>query len=156
MLVGRFNEHSHGPDPARQEVLKAVQQMKRQAEETEEAPLHIITQSVSTITDDAKTKLPTVHHLRRNVRRHCQAVNNPLPVPLNVDEIVITDRYKVTHDGQDFLLFDTGSDNNNRMLIFGTHDNIRLLETTAHWFLDGTFKTAPVLFCSTVYGSCTG
>jgi len=32
------------------------------------------------------------------------------------------------------------------MLIFGTHDNIRLLETTAHWFLDGTFKTSPALF----------
>ena len=145
VLVGWFNEHSHGPDPAWQEVLKAVQRMKRQAEETEEAPQQIITQSVSTITDDAKAKLPTVHHLRRNVRRHRQAVNNPLPVPLNVDEVVIQ-IVTVTDDSQDFLLFDTGSDNNNRMLIFGTHDNIRLLETTAHWFLDGSFKTAPVLF----------
>ena len=35
VLVGRFNEHFHGPDPGRQEVLKAVQRMKRQAEETE-------------------------------------------------------------------------------------------------------------------------
>jgi len=145
-LVGRLNEHAHGPDPARKEVLKAIQQMKRLAEETEEAPQQIITQSVSTISEDAKGKLPTVHHLRRNVRRHRQAVNNPLPVPQTVDEIVIPDRYKVTHDGQDFLLFDSGSDDNNRMLIFGTRDNIRLLETTAHWFLDGTFKTAPALF----------
>ena len=109
VLVGRFNEHSHGPDPARQEVLKAVLRMKRQEEETEEAPQQIITQSISTITDDAKAKLPTVYHLHRNVRRHRQAVNNPLPVPLNVDEIVIPDRYKVTHDGQDFLLFDTNN-----------------------------------------------
>lgn len=145
-LVGRCNEHSHGPEAAQQEVLKAVQQMKRLAEETEDAPQQIITQSVATISEDAKAKLPTVHHLRRNVRRHRQFVNNPLPVPPNANEIVIPDRYKVTHDGQDFLLFDSGSEDNNRFFIFGTNDNLRLLETTAHWFMDGTFKTAPTLF----------
>lgn len=145
-LVGRLNEHSHGPDPTRQEVLKAVQRMKRQAEETEETPQQIITQSVSTITSDAKANLPTVHHLRRNLRRHRQTVSNTLPAPHNIDQIVIPDRFRVTHDGQEFLLFDSGPDTNNRMLIFGTLDNIRLLGSTPHWFMDGTFKTAPSLF----------
>ena len=30
-LVGRFNDHSHGPDPTQKEVLKALQKMKRLA-----------------------------------------------------------------------------------------------------------------------------
>ncbi|XP_077297538.1 uncharacterized protein LOC143919197 [Arctopsyche grandis] len=83
-LVGRLNNHSHGPDPARREILKVLQEMKKSAEETEEAPQQIISRSVSSISEDAKAKLPTVHQLRRNFRRYRQVVNNPPPVPLNI------------------------------------------------------------------------
>ena len=33
-----------------------------------------------------------------------------------------------------------------RMLIFGTQENLNLMERSPHWFLDGTFKTAPSIF----------
>ena len=42
--------------------------MKTRAEDTEETPQQIITQSVSTISRDAAARLPTVHHLRRDIR----------------------------------------------------------------------------------------
>jgi hypothetical protein len=144
-IVGRLHEHTHGPDPARREVLRAVQQMKTRAEETEETPQQIITQSVSTITRDAAAKLPTVHHLRRDIRRVRQRANNPIPVPLTAEELVIPDQYKSTSDGQNFLLYDSGPAVN-RILIFGTHENLNVLAQSPHWFLDGTFKTAPSIF----------
>ena len=42
--------------------------MKTCAEDTEETPQQIITQSVSTISRDAAARLPTVHHLRRDIQ----------------------------------------------------------------------------------------
>ena len=144
-IVGRLHEHTHGPDPARKEVLKAVEKMKRRAEETEETPQQIITQSVSCLSQDAKANLPTMHVLRRSVRRCRQQVGNPVPVPLSGEDFNIPDRYKMTNDGQSFLLYDSGP-SNKRILIFGTQENLRLLEINPHWFMDGTFKTAPGIF----------
>ena len=37
---------THGPDPTRSEVIRAVQEMKTRAEDTEETPQQIIIQSV--------------------------------------------------------------------------------------------------------------
>ena len=56
--------------------------MKTRAEDTEETPQQIITQSVSTISRDAAARLPTVRHLRCDIRRVRQRANNPTPVPL--------------------------------------------------------------------------
>ena len=105
-VVGRLHEHTHGPDPTRSEVIRAVQEMKTRAEDTEETPQQIITQSVSTISRDAAARLPTVHHLRRDIRRVRQRANNPIPVPLAAEDLVISDQCKTTSDGQDFLLYE--------------------------------------------------
>jgi hypothetical protein len=145
-LVGRCNEHSHGPDPSQLEVCKVVQQMKQLAEETEATPQQIITQSITTITEDAKAKLPSIPHIRRNIRRQRQTLKHPLSDPRNVDDIIIPEQYTMTQDGQQFLLFDSGAKSKGRMFLFGTKDNLRLLEVNQHWFMDGTFKTAPALF----------
>ena len=88
--------------------------------------------------------MPTVHHLRRDIRRVRQRANNPIPVPLTAEDLVIPDQYK-TSDGQDFLLYDSGQIAT-RILIFGTRENLNLMERFPHWFLDGTFKTAPSIF----------
>ncbi|XP_059169402.1 uncharacterized protein LOC131951125 [Physella acuta] len=120
--------------------------MKQLAEETEATPQQIITQSITTITEDAKAKLPSIPHIRRNIRRQRQTLKHPLSDPRNVDDIIIPEQYTMTQDGQQFLLFDSGAKSKGRMFLFGTKDNLRLLEVNQHWFMDGTFKTAPALF----------
>ena len=39
-----------------------------------------------------------------------------------------------------------GAEDEARVLMFGTTGNRNLLQQYDHWFIDGTFKVAPVLF----------
>ena len=48
--------------------------------------------------------------------------------------------------GNNFLLFDSGSDDKDRKLIFATGKNLETLESNTVWKADGTFKACPVLF----------
>jgi len=48
-------------------------------------------------------------------------------------------------NGENFLLFDSGN-SIQRILIFGTNQGLDLLQSSEHWYCDGTFKASPVLF----------
>ena len=93
----------------------------------------------------AAARLPTVHHLRRDIRHVRKRANNSILVPLAAEDLVIPDQYKTTSDGQDFLLYDS-CPIATRILNFGTRENLNLMERSPHWFLDGTLKTAPSIF----------
>ena len=49
-------------------------------------------------------------------------------------------------DPKSFLLYDGGSDAISRMLIFATHNCLKLLSGSKVWFMDGNYKTAPKQF----------
>ena len=51
----------------------------------------------------------------------------------------------MTKEGEPFLLFDSGP-TEDRIIIFSTARNLRLLASSKHWYGDGTFKTVPHLF----------
>ena len=144
-VLGRVNSHTHAPDINRPEKLKVQQEIKTKAVTTEATPQQIITQAVEGMTDGASTQLPAIQHIRRNIRRQKQSVSAPHPLPSNPADIIIPEEYKVTSHGEKFLLYDSGM-NNQRMLIFSTTRNMRLLENSTAWFGDGTFKTVPDLF----------
>ena len=48
------------------------------------------------------------------------------------------------YDGEQFLLYD--SQDESRILIFATQACLNQLQNSAHWFIDGTFKTVPSLY----------
>ena len=43
-------------------------------------------------------------------------------------------------------MFDSGADDDRRILMFGTMKNLQSLEEHSNWFIDGTFKVSPDLF----------
>ena len=141
-----LSNHTHGPDNARGEALKAVQNMKERAETTGDAPQRILTQNVQHLTPAASTQLPIVDSVRRNIRRFRQKAGNPLPVPQTREEIPhpIPEEYRTTENGEEFLLYD--SNDEDRILIFGTAHGLQVLEGSEHWLMDGTFKTVPPLY----------
>ena len=51
-----------------------------------------------------------------------------------------------TAKGDNFLLYDSGVSDQDRILMFGTADNLDILNNCKLWLLDGSFKTAPKLF----------
>lgn len=144
-VIDHVNEHTHAADICRPEVLFVREKIKSKAINTQETAQQIITQTVQSISEGASTQLPPVRHVRRAIRRYKQAASVPHPIPSNLTGMVIPSEYKMTADGEDFLLYDSGL-SDQRMLVFSTAKNIRLLENSTDWFGDGTFKVVPELF----------
>jgi hypothetical protein len=47
--------------------------------------------------------------------------------------------------GEQFLIFDSGA-SQDRILLFSTENNLKLMDRSTNWLVDGTFKTVPSLF----------
>ena len=91
----------------------------------------------------ATANLPALKNFKRNIRRH-RSDNNIPPIHLLTQGIpVIWQPYQLRSGGTQFLLFDSGAGDENRILIFSTQEAIQLLATNDHWFMDGTFKLCP-------------
>jgi hypothetical protein len=67
---------------------------------------------------------------------------------MKLEELTIPDEYKITTNGEPFLLYESFSKNieEKRILIFSTEKNVNLLLESKHWFVDGTFSYCPSLF----------
>ena len=156
-VLGRMNEHTHAPNLGRMEATKVKVGVKRRALETEESAQQIISQELSDISESAAVNLPAIRNIRRNIRRNRQIAGNPLPIPNTRSQLVIPDDYKQTLRHEQFLLFDSGPDED-RILIFGTQSTLQKLQESEAWFCDGTFKVVPSIFYQlfTIHGLMHG
>ena len=59
--------------------------------------------------------------------------------------MAIPSELQLTLRGENFLAYDSGSDDRERFHIFSTEQNLDL-ESTPQWHADGTFKCCPALF----------
>ena len=53
---------------------------------------------------------------------------------------ILRNNYQVTSIVDQFLAYDSGVGDPNRIMIFASPQGIRLLGSSSHWFADGTFK----------------
>ena len=97
-VVGKVGDHTHQPNPAGTETLKMVAAMKHRARTTQETPQQIIADSVTRLHPAAAAQLPTMHNIRRNIRRHRPAAKHPLPVPLDRATFVIPPAHQTTKE----------------------------------------------------------
>ena len=96
-VVGEVGDHTHQPNPAGTETLKVVAAMKHRARTNQETPQQIIADSVTRLHPAAAAQLPTMH-IRRNIRRHRQAAEHPLPVPRDRATFVIPPAHQTTKE----------------------------------------------------------
>lgn len=59
-------------------------------------------------------------------------------------DLVFSEEHTKTNKGEHFLMFDSEVKDNN--LIFSTHKNLCVLASCKRFYMDGTFKTVPVIF----------
>ena len=138
-----FSSAGGTPDGRRVDVVRIQDCIKRKAKDTQET--QIITSVVSSISESAAASLPTVHTMRRAIRRHRQQEGIPHPIPQNIQDMKIPEELKVMACGKAFLLYDSGP-GGARTLIFSTTRNLELLQAAEAWFADGTFKVVPEIF----------
>lgn len=145
-------EHNHGGDAASVEVAKIMEDIRNAAITTRDTPQFIISNHVHKISSSSVNKFPEIKTVKRTIR-NIRNRNEIHSLPASKEDMVLPDEYKQTMRGEPFLLFDSGPIPS-RILIFGTANSLRLLGATRHWYMDGTFKTVPHLFCQlyTIHG----
>lgn len=90
-------------------------------------------------------QLPNYNTLSRNVRCIRSRANALPAIPKTLTELVLTERFCKTVKGDDFVLFDN-KDGINRIVMFGTRENLIFLKHCDDWYMDGTFDISPPLF----------
>ncbi|KAE9522326.1 hypothetical protein AGLY_017272 [Aphis glycines] len=146
-VVLHKNTHNHTPNITEISTKTIINELKETASsQVTSTPHQIVTNTISTISSQAISgALPSVATMKKTVQRLRRCKNAPVN-PSTLSEINIIDPYTFTLNKKPFLLYDSGSDDVNRILLFSTEENLKILSDQCHWFIDGTFKSSPQLF----------
>ena len=113
-------EHTHTPSQTQVEVTKAKASIKRKAEATEETSQQILASELRNTSEEAAANLPSLDALKRNIR-HAREERNMLQNPQTPKEIpVLPQEYQLTTNGNQFLVFDSGIGDPERIFIFAS------------------------------------
>ena len=125
------------------QVSKVKAGIKRRTEETEETTQQILGTELRNISDGVAANLPSLETLRRNVSHSRQDRNMP-PTPANREDIPdLPSAYRTTTNGDPFLVYDSGVEDEERIFLFASQDALQFLADSEHWYADGTFKVCP-------------
>jgi len=156
-IVHRWKDHiTHIGDAAADEAAEILTEIRKAAGSTL-APKVCVADAVATASQSALASLPTLNHVKRNVRnirgRECDYPK----LPGTRRDIEIPKSLLRTKNGKNFLLFDSGA-TDDRVMLFGTRKNLSVLQHCKLWLVDGTFKTSPKLFYQlyTIHGAYQG
>ena len=145
-FLERINYHTHAPSETKCETAKVRANIKRRATETRDPAQVILGIELGGISEAAAINLPALHHIRRNIRLQRQ-VNQQLPIPANREDVPeLPLQYQRSYANEQFLIFDSGQGDADRIFIFGTNQSLQLLSQSQNWFGDGTFKVCPQIF----------
>ena len=144
-FLERINYHTHAPSETKCEIAKVRANIKRRATETQDPAQVILGIELGGISEAAAINLPALHHITRNIRLQRQ-VNQQLPILANRDVPELPLRYQRSYANEQFLIFDSGQGDADRIFIFGTNQSLQLLLQSQNWFVDGTFKVCPQIF----------
>ncbi|CAI6377779.1 unnamed protein product [Macrosiphum euphorbiae] len=149
-VIVKGTHGGHDESPVDVEMASTICRIKRRAADTMEAPAVAINQCIDGLSVAGKGALSSINTLKKTVRRVRRQNGPQIPVaPLTLFELDIPDSFKEyeVEPGvfENFLLCDTGPEIN-RILLFGRQRGLEILSTSEQWFVDGTFKIAPILF----------
>ena len=113
--------------------------------DSQDSSHHIVRECLQTVSEGTSAMLPKLDSLKRSIQRQrVRSLAAPVQ-PVSLEQLTLPDMYKRTSKDEQFLLYDSGQETQ-RILIFGTHQNLETLQLFRVWLADGTFKTAPLLF----------
>lgn len=140
-------DHNHGPCVNEKEALTVKQNIRDMAKTTDERPKSIVQQCSKEVSHEAAVLIQSYDAARMMIHRERQKnLRNSGLSATNIQEVEIPEEFQKTFRGDSFLLYDSGNEDQNRIIIFGTNNNLSLLKEFCDWSVDGTFKVAPIFF----------
>ena len=149
-VLKNLGDHNHDSNAAKIEMVRTVTAVKRRAVDTNEGTAQVINHTVQNLAQAVQRQLPSVHAMKKVVRRQRVRKQAPPPMPGRLQDLIIPPdsayRLYEYQPGlfEPFLLAEhPGPDN---VILFGRNRNLDLLERSKRWYIDGTFRIAPRLF----------
>ena len=140
------SEHTHPANPSKPKMQERIAQMKENALKSQVASRSLIGAACEELENEGRSLMPSTSTLSRNIRRWRQKEEKAPPIPKTRIGYVIPEEFACLQNGERFLLYDSGMEDENRMLIFGTIAGLHDLERHTNWACDGTFKVCPETF----------
>ena len=141
LIVKMSGEHFHSKENGKEEVAIAKENLRKRARETHDNPHIAIGEETSSLSEAAKSLLPSQHALKLMYKRQRTAP----PIPHSVEDLELNASDIQTLSNKNFLFYDSGPDPE-RIVMFATRENLDFLAMSSIWVADGTFKTVPTLF----------
>ena len=139
-------QHTHPPSQIKWKITKLNSNKKRRATDTLDPARQILGTEVRNILEAVAVNIPLNESMRRNIRLQRQ-IRHKHPNPIAIEAIPeLPQEFQVTSTGEQFMLYDSGVGDQNRMLLFAGSNAVELLKQSRHWFADGTFKVSPTIF----------
>ncbi|KAL0851951.1 hypothetical protein ABMA28_000233 [Loxostege sticticalis] len=131
-----INTHNHIPDTELVRVRKLHTKLKHKARCSMDTPIQIILQCNQDILSTSAPYMPSKCAMRTMINR---TRNRELPkIPSNLEDLQIPMDYE-TIERKQFLIGHYNFDGE-VVIIFSTEQNLRLLNQTNFWVMDGTFR----------------
>lgn len=129
--------HCHEPDSDGIKGRMVINNIKERAVTTIEKPRRIINECFTELPVSSAPYLTSSKNLTQMINRLRRQVNGFGSDPKQREKVVINDKYKQTVSGKNFLLFDSGEEED-RIIILGTQKNLDLLSRESIWYVDGS------------------
>ena len=135
--------HDHLADPREVEAEIHKAEFRKRAQHSHTKPRKLYSELVQKLPTDVTGLLPAAHNMARIARRQRKM---HLPTPHTRREIDLPSYFEKSDLlGPDSVLFDSGNNDPNRIIIFKAED-FDYLQQAENWIMDGTFKIVPELF----------
>ena len=142
--------HTDMPNAAAIEVSKKVTALKRRAADAVKTPQQIISNVRAESSRAAQGAMASNKGLARIVQRTRNRLGIPTTIYRNLAEINIPAQYRIFEDrpehSENFLLGDSGTEDPNRIFIFGRANAASWIGHVSKIYVDGTFSLPPDLF----------
>lgn len=144
-VIKTTDSHNHILEKSELKSIKVKSAIKKKASKSAESTMNIVATSTSNVSKNTSFLLPLNKSLCRTVQRERRKVLGGHTFPEDASELIIPEMYKNTIRGEKFLYSDdyVGED---RILLFTTELNLRILKKCKIWQCDGTFDTVPLIF----------
>ena len=118
----------------------------------------IVNLTLNQVDQHTKMQLPGLNVMSRNIRKWRNRVVNAPAIPQNRTGFLIPESISKFPDNSKFLVYDSGVNDPDRILIFSSNYALKALASTPHIATDGTFKLCPSLWTQmiTVHGLYPG
>lgn len=137
-----FKTHNHERQQNKIKCKHLLNEIKESAQLNAKLPFDVITKVTSKLKEDEILELPLIRTIRDDVIRR----RNKQTSLINCDYKEIPESLRYTLDKTQFFRFDSGYNDNNRVIIFYSEFSESVLKVTETVLIDGTFKSCPNYF----------